>query len=379
MLTAAAILNRIAWQDTFSRTDWASWGPDYGIEAAYGTFVDGEAGRLVSGGYVNATLSNSLKVAYGFVQFDFWVPADGTDYRPYFYASQGTEFPIGVEILAGYDWMAYIYYQLTVSETGSVIYSFTPDPGSWYRFKTFFNGARGEQLGLKVWKVGDPEPDDLQAVAYIDDDAVAADPDGFTLALTVYAPATEDAGFDNFIYGDYGAAFSPKRWGGLTADAILMLVPEFSFDAGAWIEGHNFSASAWIVGGRSGHSRFWDHYGTEPDTVVVLDGAIEKYPSGAVLHTVLADIVSRITALESGNHVALTFAMGAWIQPCLRANAILFKTMTKNPWWGNDLQLKVDALIVGGKTDQPITASAWIVRPVETSLSAAAYLIDLVC
>jgi hypothetical protein len=138
----------------------------------------------------------------------------------------------------------------------------------------------------------------------------------------------------------------------------------------------DFSVGAWIVGGRSGHSRFWDHYGTQPDTVVILDGPIEKYPSGTSIHLVLADIVARIEALESGNHVVSSFTAGAWIQPYLSASAILAKTMAANPWTGSPLQLKVDAVLTLGKTDQQITASAWLIRRPSASFGASAYLID---
>jgi hypothetical protein len=111
---------------------------------------------------------------------------------------------------------------------------------------------------------------------------------------------------------------------------------------------------------------------------VVLDGAIEKYPSGTKLHVVLEDLISRVTALEVGYHVVLMFGAGAFIQPYFTAGAVIFKTVTYDPYW-LDLDLKMDAVIVRGKTDQVVTADALIIKSPVLTFGADAYFIDLVC
>jgi hypothetical protein len=105
---------------------------------------------------------------------------------------------------------------------------------------------------------------------------------------------------------------------------------------------------------------------------VVLDGAIEKYPSGTTIHAVLADLIDRVTALENGTHRVFSFTAAAliWVQPHLLAEAIIFNRMTP------PFPPTVDAVIVRGRTEQPITLSAWLIRPIAASFTASAYLID---
>lgn len=135
---------------------------------------------------------------------------------------------------------------------------------------------------------------------------------------------------------------------------------------GAVIAPRRFTADALIVGNRSGHSRLLDHLGTEPDTVVVLDGPIEKYPSGTTVHSLLADVIERITALESGNHVVSSFSAGAVIEPYLTASAIILASRESG--------VSADAEISSPR--RSATADAMISAASGGSMSASAYLID---
>jgi hypothetical protein len=131
----------------------------------------------------------------------------------------------------------------------------------------------------------------------------------------------------------------------------------------------SFSGGAWITSANTGHSREHDHYGTQPDTVVVIDGPVGAWPTGTELHTVLADMVARITALESANHrVGVVFA-GAFVQPWLSAAAVIFKASISG-------SRTADAVVVLGKTNQPIAADAMLILRASTSLSAGAWIID---
>jgi hypothetical protein len=142
----------------------------------------------------------------------------------------------------------------------------------------------------------------------------------------------------------------------VTADVLL----------GAVIADRRLSADALIVGGRTGHSRQLDHLGTEMDTVVVLDGPIEKYPAGTTVHLLLIDVIERITALESGNHVVSNFTIGAMIEPYLTAAAIIQGS------WSQDAT--IDAEISGPHWS--VTIDAMLSIPTEGSIRASAYLID---
>jgi hypothetical protein len=389
-LTANAILAREVWRDSFTRTagpttpyaptDWGGdWTVTY-VQSGGVTWVDGNVARATAGKSVDLTYPNTKRVSYGFVQYDFWVPANTSDTRPYWQALQGGEYPVGIEVYqdTGPAWRAGIYHYY---QSVDAYYSFTPTASTWYRVKGFFNGCRGGLLAVKVWKVGDPEPGAFNAIGEISpSQAPIIDPnDWFDLYLYASSPAAEEMGFDNFVVGDYGTPYSLTVWGSLTAGAILSkTMPAGSFSADAFVTPLSFTAGAWIIGGRSGHSRFYDHYGTEPDTVVVIDGAIGPYASGTTVHAVLTDLAARISALESGNHVVGSFTAGAFILPRVRASAVIFKTVTYDPYW-LDLDLKVDAVIVRGKTNQLISADAVIIKVPAASFSADAYLIDLVC
>jgi len=394
VLTANAIVAKERFRDDFNRVAGPTdpyaptdWGPGWivgHVSTGGVTWVDGSAVRLtmLKSTQANPTDPASKRVSYGFVQYDFWVPANISDTRPYFWVTQGGEYPVAIEAYqsTGSTWEVGVYHYY---QSVDAYATFTPDPSTWYRVKGVFNGVRDGILAVKVWKVGDPEPSTFGAIGGIDSSQLPLDDPNDWYNLTAYfvSPTAEPGGFDNLIYGDYGAPFSPTVWGNLTAGAIKRkTMPTQYAVLDAFITARSFGAGAWIVGGRSGHSRLHDHYGTQPDTVVVLDGMIGPYPTGATVHFVLSDLLARIEALESGWHRTNFLVIYAWILPNLRASAILAKTMTYYPWYANEpLDMRVDALIVGGKTDQSISADAVIIRSPVTTFSAAAYFIDLVC
>jgi len=133
-----------------------------------------------------------------------------------------------------------------------------------------------------------------------------------------------------------------------------------------------FISTAWIIGSGAGHSRFYDHFGTEPDTVVLLDGAVAKYPSGTTVHAVLTDLLSRIEALENGTHRVYSLSSDAWIAYHFTANAVIQKLggeSFKHP-------LPVQAEI--GPPLRTFSLDAQLRLSPTLSFSAAAYKIDLV-
>jgi hypothetical protein len=133
-----------------------------------------------------------------------------------------------------------------------------------------------------------------------------------------------------------------------------------------------FSAEAWIVGGGFGHSRFYDHFGTQPDTNVVLSGAIGKYPSGMTVHAILTDVLARIEALENGAHRVYALSASAWIAYNWNACAVIF-----SPGGGiNKYPLSVNAEI-GGPLRSFVVDALLTQSPV-LNFSAAAYKIDQV-
>lgn len=391
-LNAFAIIAKNVWSDQFSRTvgnssPWQStdWGGDWVIEyvsTGGKAWVDGSVGKVTMDKGMDAMLPSSLQsIDHGSIQYDFWVPADISDIRPYNWVRIGGIWPVGVEAYAGSGstWWVGIYAQWSAST--DAYYSFTPQASTWYRVKGVFNGIAEGILGIKVWKVSDPEPSTFQAVGAFswDPDPLTDPGDWYHQYFSCSAPLAEDYQFDNLVISDYGVPFSYTKIKALTAGAVKKrTMGPFGAPADAVVSPLRFTAGAWIIGGRSGHSRFYDHYGTQPDTVVAIDGPVGPFPSGTDLHTVLLDIVSRIEALELGYHRVMDFSVGAFIAPYIKIGAVIKTTQTLD-WRGNPLRGIFDAVIVGGKTDQIITADACIVLKPSATFTANAWFIDLVC
>jgi hypothetical protein len=367
---ADAIIAIEKWRDDFDRVDESSWGPDWDIAWCNGIpSVDGSAGRLSANDAMYARLSTSKRIRYGSIQFDFFSTPTG-----YFWLGQGGEYPFGVYVAySGYGTQFRIYAYAEANGSVEASCFLTLSPSTWYRVKSVVSGIPGGFIGIKVWVVGDPEPDDFQAEGLVGSYSPPRDPvDWYPPEFYFSSPAYSPLGFDSLVYMDYGEPYGVLRVGEWTADAVTHFSSLGGFTADSKIRARGFTASAWINGGRSGHSRLLDHFGTQPDTVVVLDGAISKYPSGATVHSVLEDIISRLEALESGAHWVFMAAADAFIQPYFRADSVLVR-------FDQTRDFTCDSAIVMGKTDQPITLDSWIVRPFSNSFTASAYLIDLVC
>lgn len=386
-------------RDDFNRTvgptvPWSpgDWGPKWvlnSISTGGTAWVDGAAGRLSASNRLFATPvdSENFRALSGIVEFDFYVSADPADFRPYIWTRQGKDFPVLISVWseAGTTWRAEVSnYGSSDTRAG---HSFVAEASTWYRLKGYFNGVAGGGLGVKVWKRDDAEPGLYQGfgtaghVAYTQAEWLA----NIRLQLAIWSPTSESGAVDNYVITETDTAPPVGRRSSLTAAAVLkksMSTETATLDAE--IVARHFFAGAWIIGRRSGHSRFLDHFGTQPDTVVVLDGAIEKYPSGTDVHTVLTDIVARITSLETSNHRVFTFSMGAFIQPYFTASAVVKKTMAFAGIPGGDYDIRrgcLDARIVadGFRVNRSFPASAQITRQQPGSFGASAYIIDLVC
>lgn len=125
-----------------------------------------------------------------------------------------------------------------------------------------------------------------------------------------------------------------------------------------------FTASAVIVGGRQRHHRTRDHFGTEEDDVVVLSAAIGKYAAGTTVATMLADLVARLESLEGSNHRVGSFTASAFIQPVIRANAVIQRTQSGS--------FTANAVITKGGT---LSLNATIRRTQTGSLTANAVIV----
>jgi hypothetical protein len=376
-LTANAILSKLAFSDTFTRVfgpglggSWvfSDWDSRYSVPT-YAS-VDGSVAVFTMDTY--ESYSGLPVPLRGALFFDFLVPLSFTRYDPDYRVYLDSYHDGGVYlqprgIVEGVDW--------TLEIGGNNSYNFTPTPGQWYRIHAAWDE---NTMAANVWLRTDPEPAGWQITespSHIDLANIPSSwrwPNG--ILDVYYSPIEEDAKFDNFMVFAYTTASFGR--GTFSAGAIRSRpMPTRTATMDAEFCPRHFTVGAWLSGGRSGHSRLWDHYGTEPDTVVVLDGAIGPYPSGTTVHVVLTDLVNRIVALESGYHVTGAFTMGAWIALTFSAAAVLHRVQQDN----NIRVIYVNAEIIRGKTNQPISVDALIVKPTAGEFTAAAYLIDLVC
>jgi hypothetical protein len=220
--SADAIIAKLVWSDDFDRVVEDGWGNGYTENHGYGASVDGSVG-LVAGDAYYEPLLTGIRALGGLVQFDFYVPADIYDsyveYRVYPFASDGEFDPTYVRVycsdtitgewrarVRGWDW-------------GTLMSQyFTPDASSWYRLKLFAEPSLGGLVGVKVWKIGDPEPDDWYATHESGNFWDAYIPD-----VEIDAPLGEPARFDNLriwalAIGPVVASFS--------ADAVIFRTME---------------------------------------------------------------------------------------------------------------------------------------------------------
>jgi len=373
-----------SWTDSFTRTvarglggSWSWSNDDSGSSdsATENVYVDGSVAilpwnREAGGGYNYESFRGFPNVDAGVVQFDFWVPslAGQGSYGPSYGVNFQRSAPVEMYVMA-HDtvggWLIGAYWHRSASVP---MVPFYPDVSTWYTAQMVFD--IDQNVEYRVWKQGDAEPVSPIASGRINDTGSSTDRAFFDF---YYGAINEDAKLDNFSLL-WSGVISAHMTGAFSAAAVKSASRGGAFSAAAWFIYPFFRADAWIVGSRTGHSRFYDHYGTQTDTVVVIDGPIDKFPSGTNVHVVLADIFARLVALESGWHRTFLFSAGAWIQPNFRADAVIYGLGSLNV-----KTVPMEAEIVGGKTEQPITADAWIIRVVAPSFGADAYFIDLVC
>jgi len=101
--------------------------------------------------------------------------------------------------------------------------------------------------------------------------------------------------------------------GGFSIDALLMSSPSDSFTMDAEISYRHFTMDAWIISERWRHHRTRDHFGPESDIYVVLSEDVEGYTASTPIHFVIADLVSRLSRLESYNRHRASFRVDAYL------------------------------------------------------------------
>jgi predicted Zn-dependent protease with MMP-like domain len=385
-LRAAAILAKQLLNDSFFRFDPTGWGSDYTSTggANNGGTVDGNEGLVPAGKYIDLWVYGKVIPQSGYVQFDFYVGANVGDTRGYYVVYNGGEAPFGVEAqqFSGSTWQVDIF-SFSISSSDQALHAFVPASNTWYTVKGFIDATPGGTVGIKVWKRGDPEPSSFQATDVIADDAtLLTNPaDWFTPEVYLYGLTAEPAQFDNLIMASMGPPSSPAQFRSLTADAVIRVTGQHVLTAtmDALILSRHFSADAWVIGGRSKHDRFYDHFGTEPDSVIALSGPVDKWPTGTDLHTVLVDIFARLALLETASHKVSAFSAAAWIRPHLTVDAIIRKVGVTTDPFGNTVHFHIDAVITNSRRNGSFSAAAAIITSDPTHFTADAFLIDLVC
>lgn len=367
-----AVLAEEVFTDTFTRTNASDWGPDYQIDfvGSGGTLsVDGSVGRLTANKSTDLALLGDNRIAAGAVYFDFFVPADLSDSNALVSILTGAEYPLFFDFyrISSTTWQVDVseFYETSVCE-----YTFTPTASTWYRVKGTWAGFANGPTTVKVWKASDPEPADAMAVGEIGppEDALTDPDDWFeSFELSMGAPRLEVMGFDNLRTLTFGTIQNPTTQDSFDFDAVIKGSRSGTVPFDAVIAPLRFTLDAWTVGSRLKHDRQVDHFGTELDTVIAIDGAIGKYPSGELLHDVLADMVARITALEDGNHVvASPFTLNAFIAGWIGLNAVIFRS-------GSAATFTLDAIVGQGGT---FALDAYLLGHGSSSFTFAAYLID---
>jgi hypothetical protein len=114
------------------------------------------------------------------------------------------------------------------------------------------------------------------------------------------------------------AALARSISSSFSANAVLRSQVLFGLTANAVLHAnlYTFSADA-IVGTATAqrwrHHRLRDHFGFESDENVALSAPLGPFPAGTPIHDVVDDLISRLTALESGNHYVFSFTGNGYI------------------------------------------------------------------
>jgi|SRR5512146_2551075 hypothetical protein len=115
------------------------------------------------------------------------------------------------------------------------------------------------------------------------------------------------------------------------------------------------TADAWILGSSLvTHDRLWDHHGTEPDSVVTLAADIGRYPAGTDVHTVLADLVARLTFVEQNRYAAVFTLTAAATLSAAHTTSLTADALITSPIYGltadavffKVYSLRVDAYLI---------------------------------
>lgn len=369
---ARAVIAKVLFSDTFTRTHASSWGTDWQFTSSSGTVsVDGAVGRLTANGYAyTENTAGQLpwtNVEAGYIQFDLYVPADLTDNDPFTYVLQGGP----QEFYAEAGWTTSNQYYVGIYSFGvgsqDAEFRFNPTASTWYRFRWTWSGYPEGPTGVKAWKVSDPEPQVFNDTGSHSTNADWTPAAWFDVQWELDAPFAEQAGYDNFILASFGAPADPATRRTFTANAVKRQFSlSGSLTADAVIAPLHFTADAWLMGGRLQHHRQADHYGSIQDTSVVIASPIGQYPAGTDVHTILVSLYARIAALQNNTLKTRSFTADAWLGYNFKANAVLTRLITDT--------IPADALIVN-RTTVGLPADAFITAARSVTFSANAYLI----
>jgi hypothetical protein len=242
--TADALIAELIFYDSFDRTVEVGLGGRYLNESGAGEVIASVSGvAAVIDGTADApsywSPSGFPRPHTGIFQFNFYVPEDPVD-GWFYYAveSRAGDDPIGLEIYLWdedtAEWAA-DFYPSAIDP-----YVWVPTPGTFYTIKGYVTSTSGGFVGLKVWALGDPEPDTwgetgtnsgafgwFGSYLYLD---AGRDTDQSTAFDEFYVWRTSS---DPFEYQDY-----------FTADAVFL---KTNFHADAVIAPRNFPGDAVVL------------------------------------------------------------------------------------------------------------------------------------
>lgn len=166
----------------------------------------GNTGLTISSGYLTAPVGDWYDMALAtdyvvgmpvVIEFDFWVPASSAYPAEYYaYEVDGDGVYLYIDNAASdlTSWGAY---------AGFSELKFVPDPSSWYRGKMWAAGrTTGSTMAVKVWKVGDPEPDWQLVTGKL---GTSSPSDNNYFAIEVSGTASEPGRMDNVLISGEGA------------------------------------------------------------------------------------------------------------------------------------------------------------------------------
>lgn len=349
--TAGAIIAKLVFEDTFTRTVADNWGPPYvlrpGNTATYS--VDGSVGVIAATHDID--VAGTPRLRSGIIQFDVRTPANLTDggggiFWEHSNPSSGVE-PYGVEAYrnSSTQWAADLY-------PGSLFYAFDVDPSTWYRVKFYVGRNVGDPTGVKAWKVGDPEPTSWGA-----EDVRASQANWFPSALYVYGHNTETGQFDNFYLWSTDPIFEVSGW--FSADAVIIPIRSFTADADLIIGTRtttSFSANAVLV-------KTIVRNATPADPLVIGSSKASSWPS------VPSISVSKPTGTASGDLVLATvIVQGGGSNPSISMSGGASWTTRATIETANNEEVKVFWKIAGASEPSTYTASTSINRAINVTV-----------